>query len=48
MARFTEIVQMIQHVLHTSKPLIFEAVLFLWAVIEMGKFIWSVAIGHGA
>jgi hypothetical protein len=47
MSKFTEIVAAIQHAMHISKPLIFEGVLFLWAVVEMGKFIWSVALGGG-
>jgi hypothetical protein len=46
MHKFTEIIQAISHALHVTKPLLFELVLFLWAVIEMGKFIWSVAFGH--
>jgi len=45
MTKFTEIVQAIQHAMHISKPLIFELVLFIWAVIEMGKFILTVAFG---
>lgn len=46
--KLTEIVQGIQHAIHISKPLLFELVLFIWAVVEMGKFIWTVAFGHGA
>ena len=45
MLRFAEFVKTVQQVIHLSKPLLFEAVLFLWAAIEMGKFIWQVAIG---
>lgn len=45
MTRLHEIVQAIQQTLHIVKPLLFEAVLFLWAAIEMGKFIWTVALG---
>jgi hypothetical protein len=48
MNRVTEIVTAIQHVLHVTKPLLFEAVLFIWAVVEMGKFIWTVALGGGS
>ncbi len=48
MIKFTEIISAIQHALHITKPLLFEAVLFIWAAVEMGKFIWSVALGgHG-
>jgi hypothetical protein len=47
MTRFTEIIQAISHALHITKPLLFELVLFLWAVIEMGKFILNIAVGHG-
>lgn len=48
MHRLTEIVQAIQHALHLTKPLLFELVLFAWAVIEMVKFILTVALGgHG-
>ena len=46
LAKFTEMVSAIQHVLHVSKPLLFELVLFIWAFVEMAKFIWSVAFGH--
>jgi hypothetical protein len=48
MIRLKEIVDAIQHTLHLTKPLLFELVLFLWAVIEMAKFIWTVAIGGHA
>ena len=48
MHRLNEIVQAISHALHLTKPLLFEVVLFLWAAIEMAKFIWTVALGgHG-
>jgi hypothetical protein len=47
MQRLTEIVQAIQHALHVTKPLLFELVLFTWAAVEMGRFIWTVALGHG-
>jgi hypothetical protein len=45
--RFTEIIQAISHALHVTKPFLFELVLFVWAAVEMGKFIWAVALGHG-
>lgn len=45
MLRLTEFVKIIQQSLHLVKPLLFEVVLFLWAVIEMSKFIWTVALG---
>ncbi len=45
MTRFTEIITALQQVIHLTKPLLFEAVLFIWAVVEMGKFIWQVALG---
>ena len=48
MTKFTEFIQAIQHTLHITKPLLFELVLFLWAVIEMAKFIWTVALGGHA
>lgn len=47
MTKFTEIIQSIQHALHVTKPLLFELVLFVWATVEMGKFIWAVALGQG-
>ena len=47
MAKFAEIITAIQHAIHITKPLLFELVLFAWAAIEMGKFIWTVATGHG-
>jgi len=46
--KLTETVQAIQHAIHITKPLLFEAVLFIWAVVEMFRFIWTVAFGHGA
>lgn len=46
--RLTEIIQAVSHALHLVKPLLFEVVLFIWAAVEMGKFIWTVALGgHG-
>lgn len=48
MMKLTEVIQAISQALHVTKPLLFELVLFLWAVIEMGKFIWAIALGHGA
>jgi hypothetical protein len=48
MNRLTEIVRAISNALHVVKPLLFELVLFLWAVVEMAKFIWQVALGHSA
>jgi hypothetical protein len=48
MNRLTEIITAIQHALHLTKPLLFELVLFIWAAVEMGRFIWTVALGgHG-
>ena len=47
MAKLTELVQAIQAALHITKPLLFEIVLFLWAVLEMGRFIYSVIEGKG-
>lgn len=37
--KLTEIVTTIQHALHVIKPLVFEGVLFIWALYEMGKFL---------
>ena len=45
--RLTEIISAIQHALHITKPLLFELVLFVWAVAEMGRFIYTVAFGGG-
>ena len=45
MTKLTEIIAAIQQTLHLVKPLLFESVLFVWAVVEMGRFIWSVAFG---
>jgi hypothetical protein len=47
MHKLTEAIQAIQTALHITKPLLFEIVLFTWAAIEMGKFIFTVALGHG-
>jgi len=47
MSKFTEVIQAISHCLHVTKPLLFELVLFLWAAVEMAKFIYAVAFGHG-
>jgi hypothetical protein len=48
MNRLTEIITAIQHALHVTKPLLFDLVLFIWAAVEMGKFICTVALGgHG-
>ena len=48
MNRLTEIITAIQHALHLTKPLLFELVLFIWAAVEMGRLIWTVALGgHG-
>ena len=48
LVKLTEAVQAISHALHLTKPLLFELVLFIWAAVEMGKFIWTVALGgHG-
>lgn len=41
--KFTETVGAIQQALHIAKPLLFEVVLFVWAVVEMGRFIMAVA-----
>jgi hypothetical protein len=46
MNRFTEVINAISHALHVTKPLLFELVLFLWAAVEMGRFIWTVLFGH--
>ena len=46
--KLTETVQAISQAIHITKPLLFEAVLFIWAVVEMGRFIMTVAFGHGA
>ena len=46
LAKYSEIVAAVSHVLHVSKPLLVELVLFIWAFVEMAKFIWSVAFGH--
>jgi hypothetical protein len=48
MLKLTELIQTIQHALHITKPLLFELVLFIWAVVEMTKFIWTVALGGHA
>jgi hypothetical protein len=47
MHKLTEVVQAIQQAIHITKPLLFELVLFIWAVVEMGRFIFTVALGHG-
>jgi len=48
MVRLVEVIKTIQQALHLIKPLLFELVLFLWAVIEMAKFIWTIALGGHA
>ena len=47
MIKLKEIIYAIQHTIHLVKPLLFELVLFTWAVVEMVRFIFAVAIGHG-
>jgi hypothetical protein len=47
MNRFVEIVQSISHALHVTKPVLFELVLFIWAITEMVKFLWQVVLGPG-
>jgi hypothetical protein len=38
----------IQHALHITKPILFELVLFIWALVEMARFILSVVLTeHG-
>lgn len=46
--RFTELVKSIEHMVHITEPLLFRLALFLWACVEMARFIWTVALGHGA
>jgi len=46
MTKLAEVVQTIQQVMHLTKPLIFEAVLFIWALVEMGRFIMTVVTGE--
>lgn len=48
LVKLTEFVAGLQQAIHITKPLLFELVLFVWAVVEMGKFIWAVAFGQGA
>jgi hypothetical protein len=43
--KLIDYIRTIQAVLEHTKPLLFEIVLFLWAAIEMAKFIWTVALG---
>ena len=45
--RITEIVQTVSHVLHAVKPLVFEVLMFTWAMVEIGKFALAVVFGHG-
>lgn len=45
--KLTEIVSAVRHALHITKPLLFELVLSIWAVVETGRFIFTVALGHG-
>lgn len=45
MNRLTEIVRAISATIHAVKPLLFELVLFLWAVVEMAKFMYHVSFG---
>ena len=40
--RLIEAVKACQEILHVTKPLLFDIVLFLWAAVEMAKFIWHV------
>ena len=42
MHKIIEAIRAMQELLHVTKPLMFDAVLFLWAAVEMGKFIWEV------
>lgn len=46
--KLTEVVGAISHALHVTKPLLVELMLFVWAIIEISKFMWQVALGgHG-
>jgi len=45
MTKLTDVLTAISQAIHLTKPVLFELVLFLWAVIEMGRFIFTVALG---
>jgi hypothetical protein len=45
MQRLTELVQAIQQAMHITKPLLFELVLFVWAVAELIRFLIGVTFG---
>lgn len=44
--RTTEVIANATRLMHLVKPLVFEAVLFVWALFEMGKFIFGVIAGN--
>ena len=46
MNRLTDIVIAVSRVIHLVKPLVLEAVLFAWAMAELGRFAWSVIMGQ--
>jgi hypothetical protein len=45
MIRLIEIVKCIQQAMHVTKPLLFELVLFVWAVAELIRFMIGVTVG---
>lgn len=45
MLRLIEIVKCIQQAMHITKPLLFELVLFVWAVAELIRFMIGVTLG---
>jgi hypothetical protein len=48
MLRLIELVKCVQQAMHVTKPLLFELVLFVWAVVELVRFMISVAFGGAA
>ncbi len=47
MQKVTEMVQAVQTALHLTKPLLLEAMLSAWAVVEMARFMFGVIEGKG-
>jgi len=45
--KLSEIIAAVSHLLHIIKPVVFELVLFAWAMVELFRFMLAVVMGHG-
>ncbi len=44
-AKITENIQAISHLMHVSKPVIVELALFVWGLSELLKWLYAMLIG---